>query len=695
VIDRLRRGVLRRGKRTAAAPAAADWRAIVRRRVAIATGLLALWAVGIEARLVYLQIINRAFLVERAERQQQSTQPLASKRGDILDRRGHVLATSVDADTIYAVPSAIADAGAAVAGICTALGDCAPKERRELVDRLLQKRRHFAYVRRQVTPDEKRRVEALNIRGVGFLKESRRFYPNKELAAHLLGFVGLDNKGLAGIEFAYDAQIRGKEGQILVYTDARGAAFNRFERPPTAGSTIELTIDEYLQHIAERELRAGMAENRAASGSVVVMDPKTGEILAMANEPTFNPNAYRDFAETTRRNRAVQDLYEPGSTFKVVTASAALEEKMMPTDAWIDTGDGQIRIGSRVIRDTHAHPSMSFTDVIVRSSNVGAIRIGLKLGSDRMSDYVQRFGFGRPISPDFPAENPGIVWDRTKLNESALASVSMGYQVGVTPLQMAAAVSSVANGGEYVEPRLVRAAYRDDRRYTVRSKVLRRTISAETASSLTAIMEQVVEEGTATRAKISGYTIAGKTGTANTLVNGRYSNNTYASFVGFLPSRDPKLTILVMLDSPRGRNGHYGGPVAAPIFRRIAEAALRYRGIPPTVDPAPPVLVPRDAESVAVAAALPPPGAAETPLARVIVDSPPGTMPDVRGMSARDATRTLVKSGVSPALAGTGFVVSQNPAPGEPIGTTGVGRLTLSRVPVRHAAVGSGGSDTP
>lgn len=695
MISRLRRGVLRRGRRTGAAPAAADWRAIVRRRAAIATGLLALWAAGIEARLVYLQIFNRAFLVEKAERQQQSTQPLASKRGDILDRRGHVLATSVDADTIYAVPSAIADAGAAVAGICAALGDCAPKDRRDLVERLQQKRRHFAYVRRQVTPDERRRVEALNIRGVGFLKESRRFYPNKELAAHLLGFVGLDNKGLAGIEFAYDAQIRGKEGQILVYADARGDAFNRFERPPTAGSTIELTIDEYLQHIAERELRAGIAENRAASGSVVVMDPKTGEILAMANEPTFNPNAYRDFAETTRRNRAVQDLYEPGSTFKVVTASAALEERVMPTDALIDTGDGQIRIGSRVIRDTHAHPAMSFTDVIVRSSNVGAIRIGLKLGSDRMSDYVQRFGFGRPISPDFPAENPGIVWDRTKLNESALASVSMGYQVGVTPLQMAAAVSSVANGGEYVEPRLVRAAYRDDRRYTVRSKVLRRTISAETAASLTAIMEQVVEEGTATRAKISGYTIAGKTGTANTLVNGRYSNNTYASFVGFLPSRDPKLTILVMLDSPRGRNGHYGGPVAAPVFRRIAEAALRYRGIAATVDPAPPVLVPREDEGVAVVAALPPSSAVETPLAGGIVDGPPGTMPDVRGMSAREATRTLVKSGLSPALSGMGFVVSQIPAPGEPIGAPGVGRLTLSRVPVRHAAVGSGGPDTP
>ncbi len=308
------------------------------------------------------------------------------------------------------------------------------------------------------------------------------------------------------------------------------------------------------------------------------MDPHTGEILAMANEPTFNPNTYRDFTENVRRNRAVQDLYEPGSTFKVVTASAALQEKIMPSNEMIDTNPGQIRIGSRVIGEAqhHDYGVLSLAEVIVHSSNVGAIKIGLRLGPDRMSDYVQRFGFGRPVSPDFPSESPGIVWERSKWTDSALASVSMGYQVGVTPLQMAAAVSSVANGGEYVEPRVVRAAYREDRRYNVQPKVLRRTIDADTAAALTAIMEQVVEKGTGTPAQIPGYTIAGKTGTANTLVDHRYTNDTYASFVGFLPSRDPKLTILVMLDSPHGAVSHFGGPVSGPIFKRIAEAALRY-----------------------------------------------------------------------------------------------------------------------
>ena len=383
---------------------------MVRRRIIVTASVLALWVVGIEARLVFLQVIERPYLVERAERQQMSTQPVAGLRGDILDRRGHVLATSVDADTIYAVPTAIGDEAGVAAKICAALGDCTGTDRQELVDRL-KKKRHFAYVRRQVTPDEAKKVADLNLNGIGFLKESRRYYPNTDLAAHLLGFVGLDNKGLSGIESAYDSQIRGKEGQILVHTDARGHAFNRFERPPTSGSTIELTIDEYLQHVAERELHAGFIENRAASGSVVIMDPHTGEILAMANEPTFNPNTYRDYSENVRRNRAVQDLYEPGSTFKVVTASAALQEKIMPSNETIDTNPGQIRIGSRVIGEAqhHNYGVLTLTDVIVHSSNVGAIKIGLRLGADRMSDYVQRFdsaGRSRRIfRPRIPASS--------------------------------------------------------------------------------------------------------------------------------------------------------------------------------------------------------------------------------------------------------------------------------------------------
>jgi cell division protein FtsI (penicillin-binding protein 3) len=657
------------------------WRGILRRRLVVVAWAVALWVTGIEARLVYLQIFENAELLARAERQHERTQSAPAKRGDILDRRGRVLATSVDADTIYAVPSEIDNAPEAVRQLCDALRDCTKKDRQALVDRL-GTRKAFAYVRRQVAPDQAQRVAALNLDGIGFTTESKRFYPNKELGAHLLGWVGLDNTGLSGLEYTYDPQIRGKAGTILIQTDARRHAFSRFERPPTSGSSVELTIDQYLQHIAERELRAGVEENRAVGGSAIVMNPRTGEILALANAPTFNPNAYRDADEVERRNRAVQDLYEPGSTFKIVTASAAMEEKLFPVDASIDVSGGQIHIGARVVHDTHNYGVLSFTDVIVKSSNVGAIRIGFRLGADRLSDYVQRFGFGRPVSPDFPGENGGIVWDRAKWTESALASVSMGYQVGVTPLQMAAAVSAIANGGNYVEPRVVRAVYRDNRRFAVQPKIVRRTISADTAAALTAIMEQVVERGTATLAQMPGYTIAGKTGTANKLLNGRYSSDTYASFIGFLPSQQPAMAIIVVLDSPRGKNGHFGGPVAAPIFKRIAESTLRYLGIGPTINPPAPVLVARhDGASPAPAGEV----VESEPIVRLVADS--GTVPDLRGMSAREALRTLMKLGMNAHVSGTGFVVAQTPDAGAPVDGEATCRIVLERWPPRGATV--------
>src|SRR3954452_17123737 len=381
-----------------------DWRPILKRRVSIVAILLGLWVAGIEAKLVYLQVYDHADLVARAERQQERTQAAPAKRGDIVDRRGRVLVPSVDADTIYGVPTAIDDAAGAAKKICDALRDCDGKDRHALAERLGQKRA-FAYIRRQVAPDQAERDAALNLDGIGFMKESKRFYHNKELAADLLGWVGIDNSGLSGLEYTYDPQVRGKAGTIMVHTDARRHAFSRVEKPSTIGSSIELTIDEYLQHIAERELHAGVVANRAVGGSAIIMNPHTGEILAMANEPTFNPNAYREFGDDERRNRAVQDLYEPGSTFKVVTASAAIEEKLMPLDTTIDVSGGQIRIGSRVVHDTHDYHALSFTDVIVKSSNVGAIKIGLKLGTERLSDYVARYGFGKSVSPDFPGES--------------------------------------------------------------------------------------------------------------------------------------------------------------------------------------------------------------------------------------------------------------------------------------------------
>jgi cell division protein FtsI (penicillin-binding protein 3) len=658
---------------------ASDWRTTIRRRVLVAAAVVALWAIGIEVRLVFLQVVEHADLVARAQRQQERTREVPAERGDILDRNGHLLATSVDAQSIYAVPSEIADPAGVAKQLCGALGDCTDRERSALVDRLSGKG-DFAWVRRQVDPDEAKRVAALHLDAVGSVKESQRRYPNKDLAAHVLGYVGIDNRGLNGVEFAFDSAIRGKAGTILVHTDARRRVFSRFERPPTAGSTLELTIDEYLQHIAERELHAGVVANRAAGGSAIIMDPHTGEILAMANEPSFNPNIYRDYPASDRRNRAIQDLYEPGSTFKIVTASAALQEHVMPLDTMIDASAGQIQIGSTVTHDDHNYGVLSFEDVLVKSSNVGAIKIGLQVGAERLGRYVRLFGFGRPASPDFSGENPGIVWDPAHWSERALASVSMGYQIGVTPLQMATAMSVIANGGELMEPRVVRAIYQNGVRYVVKPKVVRRVIDSNTAATMTSILQAVVDRGTGTEAQIPGFehAIAGKTGTAHKLVNGRYSPTDYnASFVGFLPSQKPAVTIIVVIDSPRA-GSYYAASTAVPIFKRIADATMRYLDIGPTANPQPLLLVARRSDT----AGSPEPTAnTGAPLVRVVAAGGPGTLPDVRGMSAREATHVLVRLGVDVRLSGDGFVVSQNPPPGDPVETGEVLHLVLDRRP--------------
>ncbi|MDP1571906.1 MAG: penicillin-binding protein [Vicinamibacterales bacterium] len=656
-----------------------NWRPTLKRRVLVAAALFVAWTMAIEARLVHLQVVQHEELSARAERQQSRTVTTPAKRGEILDRHGRVLAYSVDADSIYAVPTEVANAPAAAAALCGALDDCTPRERETLVERL-SRQRAFVYVRRHVSPLEAGRVAALDLQGVGFMKENRRYYPKKELAAHVLGYVGVDNVGLSGLEASYDKTIRGQAGTLLVQTDARRRGFGREERKPTTGATLELTLDEQLQYIVERELAVAMREYRAEGGSVVVLDPHTGEILALANAPTFNPNAFTQSTGAMRRNRAVQDLYEPGSTFKLVTASAALEEGVIHPGDFIDVSAGSIRFGRRVINDMYRYGVLSFTDVMVKSSNVGAIRVGLNLGPERLGMYVSRFGFGRRSSPDFPGENPGIVWNPARLNDSAVASISMGYQVGVTPLQMATAVSAVANGGNLVVPRIVRAAIRDGVRTPVEPGVVRRVIEPGTAIELTRIMEAIVDRGTATRARVPGYTVAGKTGTAEKLINGRYSKTDHdASFVGFIPSVDPVLAIIVRIDTPRGQGRNTGGVTAAPVFSRIAEASMRHLGVPPNVRAEPPVVVARRSSSPVTTAS----AAMDTPS---IVTVPPAqgvapTLPDLRGLSARDAARTLARLGLVARLEGSGVVVRQTPAAGMPLEAGGVCTLVLARTP--------------
>jgi cell division protein FtsI (penicillin-binding protein 3) len=653
-----------------------SWRRTIRRRLVIVLTLFAAWGITIEARLLYLQVYQHDAYVARAERQHKRTLDVAAKRGDILDRNDRVLAFSVAADSICAVPSEIRDPGKAIAALCTVLDGCNAEFRASLRERL-SRRRAFAWVKRQVSPAEARKVAALDLEGIGFMTEPRRFYPNTSLGAHVIGYVGLDNQGLGGIEAAYNPLIRGRSGTALIQTDARRHVFSRTERPPTTGATVQLTIDQTLQWIAERELKAGVLEHRAKGGTAIIMDPWTGEILALANEPTFNPNALAAVLDKDlMKNRAVQDIYEPGSTFKVVTAAAALDEKLVkPTDIF-DVSNGSILIGDRRVNDMHRHDALSFEDVIVKSSNVGAIKVGFKVGAERMNRYVRRFGFGTMLSPDLRGESPGIVW--SQLNDSALASVSMGYQIGVTPLQMVTAVSSVANGGRLMEPHLVRATHRDGTRTLVQPKVLRETVSLETASELTTIMEGVVERGTAKASQIEGFTIAGKTGTAAKLVRGAYSKSDYmASFVGFLPSRKPVITVLVVLDSPHGK-GYTGGAVAAPIFKRIAEAAIRHLGVPRSLNPEPPVLVRRDAWEPAVSTRI---NTDSQDVVAAVFGGGEHAMPDLGGMSARDALKRLVALGLRPRIHGDGIVVAQRPDVGTPLDEAVPSELWLDRAP--------------
>jgi cell division protein FtsI (penicillin-binding protein 3) len=505
----------------------------------------------------------------------------------------------------------------------------------------------------------------------------------------VLGFVGAENRGLHGLEARLDDVVGGQPGVMNIRRDAR---FNRLltevRQPAVAGASVELTIDETLQYIVERELLAGIIEANAVGGAVVMLEPETGAILAMTSYPTFNPNDYASAADEIWRNRATQDVYEPGSTFKIVTASAAIEDGLYAPDDIIDIQYGRLFVPGRgrLVTDDHASATLlTFEDVIVKSSNVGAVLIGQKAGKERITRYAQRFGFGQRLAPDFAGESAGRVYAAGDLTENGLASMSMGYQVSVTALQMASAMNTIANGGRLMEPQLVRAITRDGVREEVAPKALRQAIRPETAATLTGFLENVVSRGTARAAQPEGFQAAGKTGTTKKAVPGGYSEtDRVSSFVGFAPSRQPAFTILVMIDTPR--NGQvYGGAVAAPVFKRIAEAALRRAGTTPTRNAEPPVVITAAADR-ARAEVWP------VSIERTTLDlgSEP-TMPDLRGLSARDAAAILRELGLEFRIAGAGTVASQVPAPGEVIRPGDWGALQLRRGAARPGADTGGG----
>jgi len=520
----------------------------------------------------------------KAASQQQRTVEIAAPRGAIYDARGRELAVSVEVESIYASPGAVGiDRQHAAAVLAPILGASAAE-----LERRLDSDREFVWVARKLDPETSRRVRALDLPGIFFLTESRRYYPMRELAAHTLGYVGMDGEGLGGLEARYQSVVRGETATRVLLRDALKESVALPEHPfdePVPGGDLHLTLDASLQYMAEKELRVAVENSRSRSGVLIILDPRDSAVLTIASYPTFDPNAFSRYPQEAWKNRAIADVYEPGSTFKMVTAAAAFESTKVTPDDTFFCENGHIVLGSTRINDHKSFGLLTFRDVIAKSSNVGVIKAALIVGDEPLHSMITAFGFGRRSGIDLPGESPGIVHPVGSWSRIAKAYISFGQGISVTPLQLANAFAALANGGVVHQPYLVRAVGRDGAvEETPRAPELRRAITPQTAVTLERVLETVITAGTGRRAAVPGYRVAGKTGTAEKVIPGDGYSPTarMASFVGFVPARRPRLVGLVLLDEPHGAT--HGGDVAAPVFGAVMKQALLYLGIPPDED---------------------------------------------------------------------------------------------------------------
>jgi cell division protein FtsI/penicillin-binding protein 2 len=543
-------------------------------RSLVLSGVLALWMVGLVVRLYQLEIFDYVELLSRAQRQQQRTVEVAPQRGDIYDRDMHPLAMSLAVESVYAVPSDIANKELAASLLAPVLD----VDRNDLLGRL-NAFKSFCWVKRKITSQEVEQVEDLNLKGIYFQKEMKRFYPKGELAAPVLGYVGLDDKGLAGLEYGFK-EIAGKPGRVLLAEDARRQSFQSSQWEGQPGRNLVLTLDENIQYIAEKVLDQTVEKFHAAGGVAIVENPNTGELLAMAGDPSFDPNNYSESPPRARIDRPISMVYEPGSVFKIVTVSAALQEKLTNPNEVIDCQNGSITIAGHVIHDDERFGLLTVAEVLAHSSDVGAIKLGLRLGDDRLYEYIRKFGFGARTNVDLPGEERGLLRPPSAWSAISIGAISMGQEVGVTPIQLISAYSAIANGGILIQPRLVRDVFRGTSHEALPPARGRRVVSEQTAATMRRLFEGVIDHGTGTTARVSGYTAGGKTGTAQKIDStGHYSKSHYiASFVGFAPVDKPAIAILVTIDSPVG--AIYGRDVAAPAFASIASQTLSYLNIP-------------------------------------------------------------------------------------------------------------------
>jgi cell division protein FtsI (penicillin-binding protein 3) len=666
-------------------------------RLLIVAGVALLWATAVFGRLGYLQLYRHGEYLLRAQRQQQRIIEISPKRGAIYDRNMHALAMSIKVDSAFAIPNEIKDKALAAQLLSGVLGIPA-----DLVESRLDSSQNFVWIERKLTPEKSEAIAALNLKGVYAQAENKRFYPKADLASHVLGFVDVDEKGLGGIEYALDNQIRGKSEKIVMMADAHQKWFDGAEARRDRGANVVLTLDEKIQYIAERELAAAINKTHAMAGTVVVMNPNNGELLAVANWPTFDPNAASAGTPAEfRMNRAISALYEPGSTFKLITLAAAFDQGITNPDEVFDCENGATYVAGHKIHDHKRFGMLTVADILALSSDVGAIKIAERLGAPKFYDYIRSFGFGTPTGVDLPGESRGLLRPLVNWSPISIGAISMGQEVGVTPLQLISAVSAIANGGTLYKPHIVAEVRRGEtvlpREGLLADSEPRRVIQPETAATLRRLMEGVVLNGTGKLARLDGWTSAGKTGSAQKIDpnTGRYSpTQLIASFTGFAPINNPAVAILVSLDSPIGL--HEGGMVAAPVFKRVAEQVLPYLDVSPDVPvneqlmqaaykkhaqsdaenledftPSDLLLLPEQPETVA--------SSPEThmtnntnptshlTLAVTADEDTEISIPDFSGKTMRDVTEMCLRLGLDPVLVGTNLATDQSPAAGSQV----------------------------
>jgi cell division protein FtsI (penicillin-binding protein 3) len=551
---------------------------IVKRRAAVLAAVITVGFAAVVFRLVDIMLLSHDRFQAKAKGQQTKSEIVPVKRGMIFDRRGRELAVNLDAESIYCDPAEIVSPEQTASAISVAMN-----KRPEAVLAKINSDKRFNWIERKIDIDKTIALKEMKLKGVGFIPEARRFYPKGSLASHVLGFVNIDNNGLEGIEQKYNRYLAVNQEKISVQRDAKGNVLSEGTNREIKGDSLVLTIDEGLQYIAEKNLDEAMSRWQASSATIIMMNPYNGEVLAMASRPSYDPNNPAEAKPQQRRNRAITDLYEPGSTFKIVTGAAALQEKAVTLDKKFDCSAGYIEVGGRKIKDAHKHGVLTFKEVIQKSSNVGTIKVALGLGKGKLYEYIRKFGFGDKTGIDLMGEVSGLVRPPDRWSGMSIGAIAIGQEIAVTPLQVLRAYSVIANGGFLVKPHIVSKIISPDGKLIhSTSETAQRILSEETATVFRGVLKTVTEEGgTATQAAVDGNQVAGKTGTAQLFDHKtkRYSTTNYiSSFVGFVPADSPQIAMIVVIQEPRGQI--YGGVVAGPVFKKIANESLSYLRVP-------------------------------------------------------------------------------------------------------------------